>query len=125
MRQRPRQKPSRRARYRSFRIPARPRRLQGRCEWWTRQAATQDQGRQAVYPESARDAGLGGQVKLRATIAVDGTVRDVQVVKSISPEIDNAAMEAVRQWLFDGTLLNCQPVEVTMNVSLDFATSQP
>ncbi len=46
-------------------------------------------------------------------------------MKSISPEIDNAAMEAVRQWLFDGTLLNCQPVEVTMNVSLDFATSQP
>ncbi len=68
---------------------------------------------------------LGGQVKLRATIAVDGTVRDVQVVKSISPEIDNAAMDAVRQWLFDGTLLNCQPVEVTMNVSLDFAASQP
>jgi TonB family protein len=78
-----------------------------------------------IYPDSARDAGLGGQVKLRATIAVDGTVRDVQVVKSISPEIDNAAMEAVRQWLFDGTLLNCQPVEVTMNVSLDFATTQP
>ena len=78
-----------------------------------------------IYPDSARDAGVGGQVKLRATIAVDGTVRDVQVVKSISPEIDNAAMEAVRQWLFDGTLLNCQPVEVTMNVSLDFATSQP
>ena len=78
-----------------------------------------------IYPDSARDAGLGGQVKLRATIAVDGTVRDVQVEKSISPEIDNAAMEAVRQWLFDGTLLNCQPVEVTMNVSLDFATTQP
>ena len=78
-----------------------------------------------IYPDSARDAGLGGQVKLRATIAVDGTVRDVQVLKSISPEIDNAAMEAVRQWLFDGTLLNCQPVEVTMNVNLDFATTQP
>ncbi len=44
-----------------------------------------------------------------------------QVVKSASPDLDNAAMEAVRQWLFDGTLLNCAPVEVTMNVSLDFA----
>ena len=32
---------------RSFRIPARPRGLQGRCERWTRQAAAQDQGRQA------------------------------------------------------------------------------
>jgi TonB family protein len=75
-----------------------------------------------MYPESARDAGIGGQVKLKTTIAVDGTVRDVQVVKSVSPEVDNAAIEAVRQWLFDGTLLNCEPVEVTMNVSLDFAS---
>ena len=57
---------------------------------------------------------------LKATIAVDGTVRDVQVVKSVHPDLDNAAIEAVRQWLFDGTLLNCSAVEVTMNVSIDF-----
>ena len=47
-------------------------------------------------------------------------MRDVQVVKSVHPDLDNAAIEAVRQWLFDGTLLNCAPVEVTMNVSVDF-----
>ena len=57
---------------------------------------------------------------LKATIAVDGTVRDAQVVKSAHPDLDNAAIEAVRQWIFDGTLLNCAPMEVTMNVSVDF-----
>jgi TonB family protein len=73
-----------------------------------------------IYPSNLRESWTGGKVGLKATIAVDGTVRDVQVVNSAHPDLDNAAMEAVRQWLFDGTLLNCTPVEVTMNVSVDF-----
>jgi TonB family protein len=73
-----------------------------------------------IYPATMRESQTVGNVGLVATIAVDGTVRDVQVVKSVHPDLDNAAIEAVRQWLFDGTLLNCTPVEVTMNVSVDF-----
>jgi TonB family protein len=73
-----------------------------------------------VYPDTARDAGTTGTVLLKATITTDGTVRDVQVVRSVSPDLDGAAIDAVRQWLFDGTLLNCNPVEVTMNVSISF-----
>ena len=73
-----------------------------------------------IYPPSLRESGTSGKVGLKATIAVDGTVRDVQVVNSVHPDLDNAAIEAVRQWLFDGTLLNCTPTEVTMNVSVDF-----
>ena len=73
-----------------------------------------------IYPANLRESQTAGKVLLKATIAVDGTVRDVQVVKSAHPELDAAAMEAVRQWLFDGTLLNCVPTEVTMNVSVDF-----
>jgi TonB family protein len=73
-----------------------------------------------IYPANLRESQTSGKVGLKATIAVDGTVRDVQVVKSVHPDLDNAAIEAVRQWLFDGTLLNCAPVEVTMNVSIDF-----
>jgi protein TonB len=77
-----------------------------------------------IYPASMRETGTTGKVLLKATIATDGTVRDVQVVKSVSPELDNAAMDAVRQWLFDGTMLNCNPVDVTMNVSIDFGLEQ-
>jgi TonB family protein len=73
-----------------------------------------------IYPTNLRESQTSGKVGLKATIAVDGTVRDVQVVNSAHPDLDAAAMEAVRQWLFDGTLLNCTPVEVTMNVSVDF-----
>ena len=60
---------------------------------------------------------------LKATIATDGTVRDAQVVKSVHPDLDNAAIDAVRQWIFDGTLLNCAPTEVTMNVLGGFRDS--
>jgi protein TonB len=74
-----------------------------------------------VYPANLRAAGVGGQVLLQATIATDGTVREATVVKPVHPDLDAAAVDAVRKWLFDGTLLNCVPTEVTMNVRIDFA----
>jgi TonB family protein len=73
-----------------------------------------------IYPANLRESQTSGTVWLKATIAVDGTVREVQVIKSVHPDLDNAAIEAVRQWVFDGTLLNCTPTEVTMNVRVDF-----
>jgi TonB family protein len=73
-----------------------------------------------VYPENLQAAGVAGTVVLSATIGTDGMVKDAEVLKSAHPDLDLAAIEAVRQWQFDGTLLNCVPSEVTMNVSLNF-----
>jgi TonB family protein len=78
-----------------------------------------------VYPDDARSAGIGGTVLLQATITADGTVGDVQVLRSVHPALDNAAVEAVKQWEFDGTLLNCSPTPVVMTVSVDFGIQQP
>jgi hypothetical protein len=44
----------------------------------------------------------------------------VQVVKADRPELAPSAIDAVRQWEFDSTLLNCVPIEVQMNVSISF-----
>jgi TonB family protein len=74
-----------------------------------------------VYPPDREAAGIGGTVLLSATIGTDGLVKDVQVVKGVDSAIDSAAVEAVRQWQFDGTLLNCSPSEVTMNVTVSFS----
>ena len=68
--------------------------------------------------------GVSGNVQLAATIGTDGTVTDVQVVKSDRPELAPAAMDAVRQWDFTPTLLNCIPIEVHMNVSVSFSRNQ-
>jgi TonB family protein len=64
--------------------------------------------------------GVSGNVELAATIGTDGSVTDVQVVKADRPELGPAAIDAVRQWEFTSTLLNCVPIEVQMNVSVSF-----
>jgi periplasmic protein TonB len=72
-----------------------------------------------VYPPIARMAHKEGVVILEAVIGEDGAVRDVRVLRSI-PLLDDAAMEAVRQWRFTPTLLNGQPVPVVMTVTVAF-----
>ncbi len=73
------------------------------------------------YPESARSAGIGGTAKLVAVIGPEGTVTQVQSVdQAVHPDLVDAAIEAVKQWEFDGTLLNCVPIEVEMTVSVGF-----
>ena len=64
-------------------------------------------------------AGVQGIVILEALIEQDGSVGDVRVLRSIAL-LDQAAVEAVRQWRFTPTLLNGQPVEVLMTVTVNF-----
>ena len=66
-------------------------------------------------------AGARGIVILEATIARDGTVKDARVLRSV-PLLDEAALTAVRQWVFTPTLLNGVPVEVIMTVTVNFVS---
>jgi TonB family protein len=77
-----------------------------------------------AYPENLKAAKVGGVVELDALIGADGLVADVRAVTSPDPDLESAAMEAVRQWVFSSTLLNCTPTEVRMRVFVNF-TSQP
>ena len=72
-----------------------------------------------VYPSIARSARVSGTVILEAVIAEDGRVEDVRVLRSIAL-LDEAAIEAVRQWRFTPTLLNGRPVRVLMTVTVSF-----
>ena len=74
-----------------------------------------------AYPAAARQAGISGVVRLRVAINKDGRVRDITVVSGPSPELSAAAMEAVRQWVYQPTLLNGEAVEVTSMVDVNFA----
>lgn len=75
-----------------------------------------------AYPENLRLAGIGGVVKLETRIGTDGRMREVQPIanQTIDPGLVAAAIDAVNQWEFTGTLLNCVPVEVDMTVSVYF-----
>ncbi len=73
-----------------------------------------------IYPASAKAAGITGAVTLDAVIGTDGLVRDVRNVRGPSADLEAAAADAVRQWRFSTTLLNCEPVEVEMQVTVNF-----
>ena len=74
------------------------------------------------YPEALNAAGVAGVVTLDAVIGTDGAVHDVKVVSSPHPELNPLATEAVRQWEFSPTYLNCTPIDVEMRVTISFGT---
>jgi TonB family protein len=74
-----------------------------------------------TYPAAMREAGLTGTVPLEAIIGRDGTVSSVRVLSAqVHPDFAIAAVDAVRRWRFTPTLLNGEPVEVVMTVSVRF-----
>jgi TonB family protein len=73
-----------------------------------------------VYPAAARAAGIQGIVILEATIDTQGYVADAHVLRGV-PELDDAALDAVRQWAYTPTLLSGQPVAVVMTVTVNFS----
>ena len=72
-----------------------------------------------VYPAIAQSARVAGAVTIEATIGFDGKVVDAKVVHSI-PLLDQAALDAVRQWEYSPTLLNGVPVSVLVTVTIKF-----
>ncbi len=75
-----------------------------------------------VYPQAARAAGVQGVVILELVIGTDGAVSNARVLRSIPP-LDQAALDAVRQWRYEPTLLNGVPVPVIMTATVNFSPS--
>jgi periplasmic protein TonB len=71
------------------------------------------------YPPHARAARIQGIVIIQATIDVDGRVVATEVLRPV-PFLDQAALDAVRQWRFTPTRLNGEPVAVLMTVTINF-----
>jgi periplasmic protein TonB len=72
-----------------------------------------------IYPNFARQTHREGTVELRATISIDGAVRDLQVLSG-DPVLGKAASDAVAQWRFRPTLLSGNPVEVISFFTVNF-----
>jgi TonB family protein len=72
-----------------------------------------------VYPAIARSARVQGDVVISATIDEEGNVADARVVKSV-PLLDQAALDAVRQWHYRPTLMNGVPTAVVTTVTVKF-----
>lgn len=76
-----------------------------------------------VYPQLAIVARLSGTVHLVGTIGKDGKIEQLQVVSG-PPLLVQAAVDAVRQWLYRPTMLNNKPVEVIAPIEVIFSLSR-
>jgi len=72
-----------------------------------------------VYPEIARQSKVQGVVILEATTDVYGRVAAVKVLRSI-PLLDQAAIDAVRQWEYEPAIVDGEPKPVTFTVAVRF-----
>jgi TonB family protein len=79
---------------------------------------------QPVYPWMARNIHVSGTVRLRAIIATDGRIRELEVING-NAFLQAAAVAAVRQWRYRPTLLNGVAVEVETFITVNFVLDQP
>ena len=71
------------------------------------------------YPAQALEARIQGTVRFIATIGKDGQLQNLQLISG-HPLLVRAAMDAVRQWVYQPTLLNGEPVEVVTSIDVPF-----
>jgi len=74
---------------------------------------------QPEYPAKARENRIEGTVKLQVIVRKDGSVT-VQNVLDGDPLLSPAAIEAVRQWHYEPTLLDGQPIDVQTTIEVAF-----
>jgi periplasmic protein TonB len=86
------------------------------------QAAKMIRQIQPVYPQIAKTAHVQGTVILHAIISKDGSVQELQYISGPAL-LMRSAMDAVRQWKYQPTLLNGEPVEVDTTISVVFTLS--
>ena len=78
-----------------------------------------------TYPASLKQQGIAGTVILRAIISKTGEpLNPVVINTTVHPGLAQAALDAVRQWRYQPTLLNGQPVEIVTNIDVTFELDQ-
>jgi TonB family protein len=72
------------------------------------------------YPASMQRQRISGSVVLEGVVATTGCIKSVQVVKSVHPELDLAALKAVTAWQFTPALRDDKPADVLMTLTVNF-----
>jgi TonB family protein len=78
-----------------------------------------------VFPAARIDAGVGGDVTLELELGTDGTVTDARVAESAGADFDDAALTAVRQFLFTPAEIDGAPAAVRIAFTLHFLYRPP
>ncbi len=73
------------------------------------------------YPQLARDMGIEGVVLCRLTIGTDGRVEEVIVLRSTAEALNEHAVAALKQWVFQPAEQSGNPVRVTIVIPCRFS----
>ena len=75
-----------------------------------------------AYPPLAKQARISGVVRLNAIIGKEGNVVNLSVISG-HPLLIPPSLEAVQQWVYQKTLLNGEPVEVSTQIDVNYTLS--
>ncbi|MBS1839954.1 MAG: TonB family protein [Acidobacteria bacterium] len=73
-----------------------------------------------VYPPLARQTKIQGTVQLHVVLSKDGSVQQLEALSG-HPLLMQSAIDAVRQWKYQPTLLNGEPVEVDTTIDVIYS----
>ena len=85
---------------------------------------TKTKDARAIYPADAIRAGIQGVVVLEITIDATGKVTKATVLRSV-PGLDEAAIDTVKKWEYEPTLIDGKPVPIIATVTVNFAIQPP
>ncbi len=74
----------------------------------------------ADYTDEARRANISGEVELEIVVRRDGTVGDVKIIRGLRGGLNDRAVQAVRQWRFAPGRMKGVPVDVVVEVGVEF-----
>ena len=74
-----------------------------------------------TYSEEARKAKYQGVVVLSAIVRKDGTIEILKVVRGLGLGLDENAIQALKQWKFRPGMKNGVPVDVALNIEVNFS----
>jgi len=72
------------------------------------------------YTPEAKDAKIEGSVVLKVVVTTEGKADNIEVVKGLDPGLDQNAMDAVAQWVFQPGTKEGQPVNVSATIEINF-----
>jgi TonB family protein len=72
------------------------------------------------YTSTAMRAGVQGTVEMEVVVDIDGNVSEARVFRPLNPELDEQALNAVREWKFVPGVMNGKPVPVLVNIEMTF-----
>ena len=76
------------------------------------------------YPEDAKAARIQGTVRFTALIAKDGSLKNLQLISG-HPILVQAAMDAVKQWVYQPTSIDGEAIEVQTEIEVNFRLEAP